>query len=149
MSNEEMLEQAKVLTAKANGVECERSLKSESPWPWMAWGNEPYDPITFRYRVKPEPEPVVNEWWVNLYPSGAVSLHPTPERAREEAARDATDATEVAVHVVRADSKLADLVTDEQMVRSWSLLHARGLFDYTAQGAKKLLEAVDDVRETT
>ena len=147
MNNEELLEHAKTLTAKANGVECEKQWKQGLEPPWKEWDTALYDPIHWRYRVKPEPPPVVTEWWVNIYPSGAVSLHPTPERAREEAARDATDAAEVAVHVVRADSiKLADLVTEEQICAAITWLR-ENFKPYAAESVDGVISALDKVRE--
>ena len=145
MNNEEMLERAKTLTAKANGVECEKQWKQGHKPPWKEWYSERYDPITFRYRIKPEPEPVVNEWWVNFYPHSACGLHATPEKA-EHYARP--DATEVAVKVVRADSiEIADLVTYSQMEEARVMLVEWGLPIPTAYEARKLFEALDKVRE--
>jgi len=145
MNNEELLEHAKTLAAKANGVECEKQWKQGLEPQWKEWDTDLYDPIHWRYRVKPEPEPVVNEWWVNFYPHSACGLHATPEKA-EHYARP--DATEVAVKVVRADSiEIADLVTYSQMEEARVMLVEWGLPIPTAYEARKLFEALDKVRE--
>jgi len=91
-----------------------------------------------------EPEPVVTEWWTNFYTHRVSVLRDSPEEAKQFAR---SDATEVAVHVVRADSiRVADLVTDEQINAARKLIRECGIYNHTAY-CRRIFEALDKVRE--
>ena len=135
---------AAMYTARAEGKECEEQDKhGETGWfPWTGGG---FFPDACNYRVKPEPEPVVNEWWFNVYPTSTGGLHATPEAARKWADKGTT---EVAVRVVRADSiKIADLVTDEQLAKAYMAVWGTTSYAPLLPSLIMFAEALDAVRE--
>jgi hypothetical protein len=137
---------AAMYTARAEGKECEEQDKHGETG-WFPWTGAGFFPDARNYRVKPEPEPVVNEWWFNINTLGVVYLHDTETSARKTAEDNGVNTyKEVAVHVVRADSiKIAELVTDEQIERAhWTV---RWGTHSVLPSLKKFLEALDTVRE--
>ena len=134
---------AAMYTALAAGKECQRQAIGNATW--YPWYGDTIQPARYTYRVKPEPEPVVNEWWICLTEKGAMwaALH------TEEAAAHYVNTTALAkevVHVVRADSiKIADLVTDEQIERAhWTV---RWGARCALPSLKAFIETLDAVRE--